>query len=379
MPAPLPGFQPQNWEHLGPWVRLWGITHAQLPPTTETTPDGLAAFFLSLLSEADPFLDSMSPRSGVQRYGGIDYPWHAGGSKKLAGSAAKVDLWKRHVTKEILQRIAARGGLEGSMPNCPAADRVAGGGETWVLRRSVHADAPAEGTASWAEFVDCIRDRHAETEDAFTPTVLAHREAMGWDCEGVEVADGGLTWGRFAMKLLEVKHKIPPPLNNRVFTVLQFTCAALPEDEKKEFLVVSVPIADWKTAPQAEIAKEKGVVLGAYVSIERVRKMDDGNIEWIMATASDAKGVLPGWIQNMSVPGQIAKDVPMFFSWLAGERSHTGHGATSVQQKANGENGQSTQADKTRGAAPAALQTEAVPEATATILGSERKSPTSKA
>ena len=47
---------------------------------------------------------------------------------------------------------------------------------------------------------------------------------------------------------------------------------------------------------------------------------ESGDIEWIMATASDAKGVLPMWVQNRAVPGQIAKDVPNFLTWAARER-----------------------------------------------------------
>ncbi|POR36430.1 Uncharacterized protein TPAR_03377, partial [Tolypocladium paradoxum] len=42
-----------------------------------------------------------------------------------------------------------------------------------------------------------------------------------------------------------------------------------------------------------------------------------------MGTASDARGVLPAWVQRMAVPGQIAKDVDMFLGWIAEERKKT--------------------------------------------------------
>lgn len=49
--------------------------------------------------------------------------------------------------------------------------------------------------------------------------------------------------------------------------------------------------------------------MAAYVSVERIRFLpSNGEIEWIMATASDAGGVLPQFIQNLAVPGAIAKD-----------------------------------------------------------------------
>lgn len=55
----------------------------------------------------------------------------------------------------------------------------------------------------------------------------------------------------------------------------------------------------------------KEVVEGRYVSWERIKKVDDAQTEWLMRTASDAGGVLPGWVQRLGVPGAIAKDVPL--------------------------------------------------------------------
>jgi hypothetical protein len=63
--------------------------------------------------------------------------------------------------------------------------------------------------------------------------------------------------------------------------------------------------------------------MAAYVSIERIRILpSSGEIEWIMATASDAKGVLPQWMQNMAVPGQVAHDVDLFLKWIPSQRSN---------------------------------------------------------
>lgn len=81
------------------------------------------------------------------------------------------------------------------------------------------------------------------------------------------------------------------------------------------------------------LSVEKGVVVGAYVSVERVRRLpltkgaeaggmsgERGRIEWLMATASDARGILPMWVQTRAVPGQIAKDVSLFLGWMNTER-----------------------------------------------------------
>lgn len=62
--------------------------------------------------------------------------------------------------------------------------------------------------------------------------------------------------------------------------------------------------------------QRKAPVLGVYTAVETVRKLPGGKVDWLMATASDAKGVLPLSIQKMSIPGAVAKDVGFFMSWV---------------------------------------------------------------
>ncbi|ROW18096.1 hypothetical protein VPNG_00069 [Cytospora leucostoma] len=267
--------------------------------------------------------------------------------------------------------------------------------EFWACRRSVHADSPTRGTASWAEFADCIRDLHAETEDAFTPGVMAHRTAVTWEggsgggggggapgqgqgLRDLVVEAGGIAWGGLGLQVVEMKHKVPGPLRPRVFPVLQLVASAVAAPvggavggdgdgddgitaatgaatttatattatttattttghpsgaARDEFIVVSVTISDLAEGSlreQASLSAEKGVVVGAYAAVERVRRLPPPpppgssrggrEIEWLMATASDAKGMLPMWVQTRAVPGQIAKDVGLFLGWIARER-----------------------------------------------------------
>ncbi|KAK7745018.1 hypothetical protein SLS53_003253 [Cytospora paraplurivora] len=243
--------------------------------------------------------------------------------------------------------------------NRTAADTT---NEFWACRRSVHVDEPEKGTASWAEFVGCIRDLHAETEDAFTPNVLAHRTAVAWEggsgapgqgqgqgLRDLVVEAGGIAWGGLGLRIVEMKHKVPGPLKPRVFPVLQLVATAVaaaapvggagdgvtgadtatngttPGAARDEFIVVSVTISDFAEGPlksRAGLSAEKGVVVGAYAAVERVRRLAGSGqkIEWLMATASDAKGILPMWVQTRAVPGQIAKDVGLFLGWIARER-----------------------------------------------------------
>lgn len=48
--------------------------------------------------------------------------------------------------------------------------------------------------------------------------------------------------------------------------------------------------------------------------------LPDQNIEWTMATASDAKGWLPMWAQKLGVPSAIVKDVGLFLKWAHKKR-----------------------------------------------------------
>lgn len=123
------------------------------------------------------------------------------------------------------------------------------------------------------------------------------------------------------------------------------TCAPLDADPSTpSFLIVTIPIPDLLSSPtptptQREAAQRmsSGAITATYASVERFRKLspqdseaysqgegNPGDIEWIMATASDAHGVLPGWVQALAVPGQIAKDVPYFLRWVDGERRKKG-------------------------------------------------------
>ena len=48
--------------------------------------------------------------------------------------------------------------------------------------------------------------------------------------------------------------------------------------------------------------------------------LPDRNVEWVMATASDAKGYLPMWAQKMGVPSAIVKDVGLFIDYVKKQR-----------------------------------------------------------
>jgi hypothetical protein len=307
---------------LGPYVRLEGISARQLPPDGKgakpnssssgpnvtdgfkSAPPNLQAFITNILSEAIPFIDEVAPKAGT------DSTWKKKGSpKKYASSIAPVHLYEKTVPGKELDNIEGLGEF--------SADRK---DEMWFCRKSSHENQATKGTASWEEFKHSFKEHHAETEDAFTPTIIGAREAMSWDATGLEVEVRGERWINITVAVEEMKHKIDPkPLKNRTFPVAQVAAELA---GVQEFVVVSIPIHDFAESPHAEFARDKSLVVARYTAIERIRVLPgSGEVEWIMATASDAGGVLPQWMQNLAVPSAVAKDVDLFLGWIPSQRT----------------------------------------------------------
>lgn len=308
---------------LGPYVRLDGISIQQLPPEGKglkpsnltsfpgndadkvksvATPD-LKTFITNVIVESISFIDSVAPTDGAAS------TWKAKGSpKRYASSNAAVHLYEKTVSGKELDRIDGMSKVNGERRN-----------ETWFCRRSCHQNRSEQGTASWDEFKHSFKEHHAETEDAFTPTVIGAREAIRWDTSGIDVETRGQRWTNITVAVEEMKHKIDPkPLKNRTFPVAQVTAELA---GVQEFIVASIPITDFDRSPYAEFARDKSLVVARYASIERIRVLPGtGDVEWIMATASDACGVLPQWVQNLAVPSAIAKDVDLFMGWIPSQR-----------------------------------------------------------
>ncbi|KAI0107535.1 hypothetical protein GGR51DRAFT_515921 [Nemania sp. FL0031] len=300
---------------LGPLVRRWGLPVKQLPSETAGQ-DELTPFVASILKEALPFIDAAAPKTPSTDTKKL---WKSKGSKSSPDSTAKVEVIERVIPVKELQAVAIKNGIKSKIEE-----------ETWAARLSVHEDAATKGTASWDEFDHSFRLEHAKTEMAFTPNVIAANEAQRWDCTGIELEEAGLSWDRFSLVVEEMRHKVGRPiLKDRTFPVLQLSCAVKEGTSAPEIVIVSIPVPDFATSPKANLSKEKGAQIAYYASIERIRKLEDGKIEWLLGTASDAAGVLPLWIQDLALPGIIWKDVPLFLGWIAKERTKTGAAAAS--------------------------------------------------
>lgn len=266
----------------------------------------LKSFVRQVLDEAIPFIDAVRPKTGDPFIPAPASLWRPNGKPKtFPTSAAPVELYERKLDAYMLTAVIR--------------EWTTTKDETWACRRSVHKNKAERGTASWEEFEHSFRDHHAESEKAFTPACVGARTALNWDHHPVELEVCGLLWTDVTVRVVEMTHKVPGPLKQRTFPTVQVSASLAGAEE---FIVVSIPLYDFEKSPHAVATKDKNVVVGAYVAVERIRVLPNiGDIEWIMATASDARGILPQWVQNMAVPGAIAKDVELFISWMESERS----------------------------------------------------------
>lgn len=198
--------------------------------------------------------------------------------------------------------------------------------ETWFARTSLHENQSANGTADWSEFESGLLDDHSQHEMDYTPDVFDAHKVLTWDSP----IEGITGYDKVAMGIVEMAHKIPPPLNNRVFSVLILTARST--SSPQSFLVIQIPVniskldkalySNGRHKNDGDSAiKKKDALMGEYVSIERCELVEDGKkVKWQMATASDAKGNLPGWAQKMAVPGTVVKDVGLFIDWVQKQR-----------------------------------------------------------
>jgi len=284
--------------------------------TMASTPAQLAE---SILAEAESFMTAYIPAEFKTKKAPQPSP----------PSTAKVEV----LAKEIRGAdIPPRGGSGSNNQAAPAV-------ENWFARTSVHENSASKGTADWSEFVRGLCENHSVHEMEYTPDVFDAHEVLKWDRESLQGVKG---WKDVGMAVYEMCHHIPPPLNNRVFSVLVVTAqsessaatasVSAPPGASPSFLVVQIPVnltavdsalysnGKHKTSGDSD-KKKQTVQLGEYVSIERAEVVDGGkNVKWQMATASDAKGSLPMMVQKMAIPGAVVKDVGFFIDWTGKNR-----------------------------------------------------------
>lgn len=303
-PSPVAAFQPPSGDYpgkpppppaLGPLIRLYSRSPSELPSHPALPASGDAAsqrnisdYVAEVLKEANDFMTSYLPATFKTK----------SKDKSSPPATAPVELLSHEIdSKWIPEKVRTTG--------------VGAAAETWFARTSIHENAAKTGTATWAEADAGLRQDHSVHEFEYTADVKDAHLVLDWS-DGLEVEG----WKDVRAEIREMVHHIPPPLNNRVFTVMVVT--AIRKDEK-EFLVVQMPVSG-KGLPGTKYFQQPKITPGQYVSIERGELLADGRWKWQMGTASDAGGNLPMWAQKMGVPGAVVKDVGLFMDWTAKRR-----------------------------------------------------------
>ncbi|KIW98541.1 uncharacterized protein Z519_00202 [Cladophialophora bantiana CBS 173.52] len=328
--------------------------HSSLPCADSVRPQ-LLPFLLTLVDDGVDFLSPASFSANFKHHSVRSAP----------PSEAKVEALTYSVAARELEEIVdwgaskntpatANGGQSGRASGhgetytrpgrSKPPPRVLSGGEHWCARKSIHRDvsskdASTPGNASWKEFIFGLRDNHSKHEEDFTPTLYdAHcvctwnEEVKSLESQEKIVGKNGQKYSCVTMAIYEMCHATPPPTSPRCFPVLVVTASRGVD----EFLAVTVPVtlgtsvhdaiySSGRNTREGKTSQQrKSVVLGVYAAVEIVRrKKGNANVgktwdevEWIMATASDAKGNLPMWMQKMSLPSMISKDVSYFMKWI---------------------------------------------------------------
>ncbi|KKY25199.1 hypothetical protein UCRPC4_g02005 [Phaeomoniella chlamydospora] len=336
---------------LGPLLRLTPLQPIDLPShpdikvplSSSQTQPSLIPFLHTLLHEGLSFSTTFNSPT----------IFHKHSTKSAPPSSTPVDVLIRSIPHSQISPISS---TTSSSPD-NSTDQVtrhapldpAKHGEYWVARRSYHADSSTAGTASWSEFDFGIRQDHSKHEADFTLTLYDAHPILDWNSSIIHDPVPGFQ--QITMSIHEMCHSLQFPLKPRCFPVLVIT--AILSDEPNAFLVITVPV-DLSRQPKSFYSSSRNItegdtkqktqkpVLGVYSAVEIVRKIPTppsataaaaggnpqqkqqlsngpgkpGEIEWIMATASDAKGNVPLGIQKLGIPGVVVKDVGYFLKWI---------------------------------------------------------------
>jgi len=166
-------------------------------------------------------------------------------------------------------------------------------GAPWHCRVSVHKPEEATFEQLWEK----LGKDKALNEKEFIPDINKVAKVK-------QISDTQTIWTLY--------YTFTPPVSPRVFTVLQIT--RLDESSPRSGTIVSIPVD--LTDDQDLVKFEEKGVRGRYVSIERLLELEDGSIEWRMATSSTPGGSIPTYFVERSMAGKIAEDVPHFMKWL---------------------------------------------------------------
>ncbi|KAL1882661.1 hypothetical protein Plec18167_003083 [Paecilomyces lecythidis] len=173
--------------------------------------------------------------------------------------------------------------------------------EYWVCRKSIHVDAPEEGTASWKEFENGLRFDHSQHEMEYTPSVSSVETLLEWKDVDLGQQESGAGWRGVDMHVNMITHTFHPSILISPRTFITCVISAFRSDstrnpdlsdassidgldpEEKEFVTIQIPVEP-PSNPSAEItdaavlstfasAPPKDTIFANYASVERVHSL----------------------------------------------------------------------------------------------------------
>ncbi|TFY83441.1 hypothetical protein EWM64_g557 [Hericium alpestre] len=185
-----------------------------------------------------------------------------------------------------------------------------GDGAGWHCRVSEH----TADEATFDEFWNTLGKSHSENETKYMKDVKKAELLK-------EISPSQAIWSMY----YEFVHPISP----RHFTVLQV--AHLDESSpQRHGTFVSVPI---DVSDDADMFKrEFKATKGTYTSVESIKELPNGKVEWRMATSSSPGGKIPSWIVENTMAGTIAADVTHFLDWYKTVRPKRNDAAVATSQ-----------------------------------------------
>lgn len=368
MASPSAPSQSSSPSQLSTLVRLAPLQLREVPahpdlPTTPSKESSLAPpsqyenaqqpellpFLTTLLNDGLAFLSQRSLQDNFKHHSNKSAPPSASEVEVLVRSISTAALNETPWASPSPERRGSSASANGatSTPKVQRSKPKELQAEHWFTRRSIHDNISSKSTkkpghASWEEFLFGLRDNHSKHEEEFTPTLFDARKVVDWQGQVHKLdEEGSLRKEGFSdvtVSMYEMCHDVPTPLKPRMFSVLVVTASLLgrksmDEGDKEKFVAVTVPVqlgagvkpafySNFRNLKEGEDAKkEREVVPGLYAAVEtgtlRNKKEGKGEeVDWIMATASDAKGVLPMWMQKLALPGAVPKDVEYFMKWI---------------------------------------------------------------
>ncbi|KAG8940779.1 hypothetical protein FRC04_005048 [Tulasnella sp. 424] len=177
-------------------------------------------------------------------------------------------------------------------------------GPPWHLRVTRH--GPEDGT--FTDFWNVLGSNHAENE--------LHGPAMARYIPELSKATMMQAIEPGVMEVWSLHYALSSPFSPRTFTVLMVT--HLEAVSPRQGWIISIPFDP--RSDEGLLSLEERGIRGRFAAVERLRELEDGTVEWRVATTTTIGGFVPDWVTSRAVPKAIAEDVLQFLAWMRQKR-----------------------------------------------------------